>query len=298
MALFPIFEESTHCKRNRHPQSSNSNPKQGEEAADPYLAQTTTEAKKLLDCLVTGKVGKKLSQHFSEIPFLPSNPALDGVRSALKRLGADIDDLAVMTQAATQGTQDNCTGRESIGSAGSQGERARPKLGSNAQAALRKRLGILSKLLAHENKQVRIAVLRHLTDLLRANRGLFLRLVESEESVSLRFLTVVKDVSEVPGSEDSDEGASDLSSLIGKGGVTEVVQKLVSRCVTETDSGARIALATCLGEMGAIDSNRLGREVNAASAALLTRGSFDVSGFHGSWRLSQPPWKSQVIRYE
>jgi hypothetical protein len=295
VALFPVFEESTYRKRNRHEQASGAN----EEKSDPYQARSVEMALKLLACLVTGKVGKKLAPYFGEIPFLPSSPALDGVRSDLKRLGVDIDDLAVMTQSTTQGTQGHCTGRESIGSVGSEGEKSRPKLSSNAQAALRKRLGILSKLLSHENKQVRVAVLQHLTDLLRANRGLFLRLVESEESVSLRFLTVVsKDVAVVPGSEEGAEGANDLSSIIGKGGVTEIVQKLVSRCVIEMDNDARIALAKCLGEMGAIDPNRLGREVNATSATLLTKDSFDVSGFHGSWRLSQPPWKSQVIRYE
>ena len=270
-------------------------------SSDPYLAKAVDEAVKLLNHLVEGKVGKKLSPYFSEIPFLPSNPALEGVRSSLKKLGVDIDQVVPMSQVLTQRTQDGCTGadRDETGSVssfvGSSGPSRSNNLGSQAQAALRRRLGVLSKLLAHENKQVRIAVLRHLTDLLRANRALFLHLVESEESVSMRFLTVVKDASF--NNEAGDDADGDLAS-VGRGGVTEIVQKLVSRCIIESDADARLSLATCLGEMGAIDSNRLGREVNATSAALLTNDSFDVSGFHGSWRLSQPPWKSQVIRYE
>ena len=291
VALFPVFEEPNGPKPNYHTQRSEGN--HGE--SDPFSAQSIDKALQLLSSLVDGKVGKKLSLYFCEVPFLPSSPALDGVRSALRRLGVDFDDLAIVTQTTTQGTQDNqCTCRDSIGSVGSEGEGHRSRFSSSAQAALRKRLGILSKLLSHENKQVRIAVLRHLTDLLRANRGVFLRLVESEESVSLRFLTVVKDATVIHGNEDGNEDSKDRSSTIGKGGVTEIVQKLVSRCVIETDEDARIALATCLGEMGAIDPNRLGREVNSTSV----EDSFDVSGFHGSWRLSQPPWKSQVIRYE
>ena len=111
----------------------------------------------------------------------------------------------------------------------------------------------------------------------------------------MRFLTVIKDAS--PNDEAENDAEGDSAS-VGGGGVTEIVQKLVSRCIIESDTDTRLALATCLGEMGAIDSNRLGREVNATSAALLTTDSFNVSGFHGSWRLSQPPWKSQVIRYE
>lgn len=270
-------------------------------SSDPSLAKAVDEAVKLLNHLVEGKVGKKLSPYFSEIPFLPSNPALEGVRSSLKKLGVDIDQVVPMSQVVTQRTQDGCTGadRDETGSVssfvGSTGPSRSNNLGSQAQAALRRRLGVLSKLLAHENKQVRIAVLRHLTDLLRANRALFLHLVESEESVSMRFLTVVKDASF--NNEAGDDSEGDLAS-VGRGGVTEIVQKLVSRCIIESDADARLSLATCLGEMGAIDSNRLGREVNATSAALLTNDSFDVSGFHGSWRLSQPPWKSQVIRYE
>jgi len=270
-------------------------------SSDLHKARTVDEAVNLLNHLVDGKVGKKLAPYFSEIPFLPSNPVLEGVRSSLKKLGVDIDQVVPMSQVATQRTQDGFTDgtdRDGTGSASSfvgDSRATLSNLGSQAQASLRKRLGVLSKLLAHENKKVRIAVLRHLTDLLRANRALFLRLVESEESVSMRFLTVVKDTS--PTNEVGNDDGGDLSP-VGRGGVTEIVQKLVSRCIIETDAGTRLALATCLGEMGAIDSNRLGREVSATSAALLTTDSFDVSGFHGSWRLSQPPWKSQVIRYE
>ena len=62
---------------------------------------------------------------------------------------------------------------------------------SSAQAALRRRLHVVRKLLSHENASVRRAVLHHLIDLLRANRGLFNRLIDGEERSSLnRFVTV------------------------------------------------------------------------------------------------------------
>ena len=69
---------------------------------------------------------------------------------------------------------------------------------------------------------------------------------------------------------------------------------LLAQCVHETDPIARELLGTCLGEVGAIDGNRLGTismsDVLVASDPLASNDS--------GWRLSQAPWKSQPARYE
>lgn len=61
------------------------------------------------------------------------------------------------------------------------------------------------------------------------------------------------------------------------------------RCVLEDDAETRSLLATTLGEIGAIDSNRMG-DINTEAV----ESSFNDS----SWRLLQPPWQSTVTRYE
>ena len=294
VSLFPVLEPTS---RPGHGYSGTNN----DESSDgkQYVERSIEIAKELLEYLTADRRGKKLAPYFREIPFLPPSTALAKARSSLKANGIDVDDVLVMTQISTQNTQ-GLTGRESIGNTGIRGSKSSKQYSASAQAALRRRLGILGNILSHQNKEVRIAVLRHLTDLLRANRSLFLRLVESEESVSLRFLTVINE--DLVNSDGSESGktihtARDIPSA-GKGGVTTIVQQLVSRCVIEEDKRARLALATCLGEMGAIDPHRLGREVNATPASLLANDSFDVCGYHGTWRLSQSPWQSQVIRYE
>ena len=49
--------------------------------------------------------------------------------------------------------------------------------------------------MSHENKNVREVVIRHMTDLIKANRDLFQNLVLNEELSSMHFLTVVHDSS-------------------------------------------------------------------------------------------------------
>lgn len=67
--------------------------------------------------------------------------------------------------------------------------------------------------------------------------------------------------------------------------------RLLSRCVDEADSDIRDALACCLGEIGAIDPNRLGSEITSSQFSTENKGSDD-------WRLNQPPWKSNITRYQ
>jgi hypothetical protein len=66
--------------------------------------------------------------------------------------------------------------------------------------------------------------------------------------------------------------------------------RLLSKCVDESDSDIRNALACCLGEIGAIDSNRLGQEINASQ--------FSTDDASDDWRLNKPPWKSDTAQYQ
>lgn len=74
-----------------------------------------------------------------------------------------------------------------------------------------------------------------------------------------------------------------------------LIQSLQLRCVVESEIDTKIAVATALGEIGAIDPNRLGgslREVSSSGHELEPADNSIV------WRWSQPPWKSQIVRYE
>jgi hypothetical protein len=82
-----------------------------------------------------------------------------------------------------------------------------------------------------------------------------------------------------------------LISGFSKGTVTEMVEILLSRCVQESDPDARILVATCFGEVGAIAGHRLEETMLAASQG----GDSDDTY---AWRLSKPPWQSRPARYE
>ena len=88
-------------------------------------------------------------------------------------------------------------------------------------AALQKRLEMLRKLLAHGNTSVRKVVLEHLIDLLRANRGLFHRMVETQDGGSIeRFVTVLFSTSNADESIDN-KGVEHRSGkyYIGQNGI-------------------------------------------------------------------------------
>jgi len=70
--------------------------------------------------------------------------------------------------------------------------------------------------------------------------------------------------------------------------------RLLSRCVDESDPDIRVAIASCLGEIGAIDPNRLGKEINSSQFDTNSAGS-DKSG---DWRLANPPWKVKATEYQ
>jgi len=73
------------------------------------------------------------------------------------------------------------------------------------------------------------------------------------------------------------------------------MQNLQFRCVAESDVDVRVAIATALGEVGAIDPNRLGGGFNTIETIGDGRKNADQ---HLVWRKSQPPWRSQIVRYE
>ena len=79
--------------------------------------------------------------------------------------------------------------------------------------------------------------------------------------------------------------------LIGEGGsITAMVQGLLSRCISESVPENRIALATCLGELGALDPNRIGRDVR------MTQNTHFSNKDNDKWRLHEnAPWKFKSV---
>lgn len=73
------------------------------------------------------------------------------------------------------------------------------------------------------------------------------------------------------------------------------METLLSRCVTEANLDARVQLAECLGEVGAIDYHRL----DAQKSQLDGSRTKDVLGEDFQLlRLSSAPWRSRRTRYE
>ena len=84
--------------------------------------------------------------------------------------------------------------------------------------------------------------------------------------------------------------SSDGKDSVNGGFITKLLMRLLSKCVDESDRDIRDAIARCLGEIGAIDTNRLGKEITASQ--------FHTENDSDDWRLNQPPWKSNVTRYQ
>lgn len=74
-----------------------------------------------------------------------------------------------------------------------------------------------------------------------------------------------------------------------------MVEKLLSRCVEESETKTRTLLATCLGEIGAIGEHQLG-DLKIGVAADIE--SVDSPNSAYQWRLEQPPWQSRAAKYE
>lgn len=149
-------------------------------------------------------------------------------------------------------------------------------------------------MMSHENQNVRKVVITHMTDLIQANRDLFQGLIVNEELSSMHFLTVVHDApSKVKLFGELNTMPADEASISG-GFVTKLLIRLLSRCVDESDPNIRDAIARCLGEVGAIDPNRLSKEIHSSQFAANSEGSDDSV----EWRLMNPPWKTNISAYQ
>lgn len=74
-----------------------------------------------------------------------------------------------------------------------------------------------------------------------------------------------------------------------------MLERLLARCVVESDPNSRLRLAVCLGEAGAISETRLGELKVGAS---MGDKSIDSPTSSYKWRLDQAPWHSQAFKYE
>ena len=159
------------------------------------------------------------------------------------------------------------------------------------QSAMRRRLAIVRTLLSNENAGIRQVVLEHVTDLIRGNRELFHALVENDRDMSMKHYITVAEQGTV-GKLCWETRQSGFSSLVShffafpgasRGTVTEFVEALLSRCVHETDQEARVLLATCLGEVGAVGAHKLEERTSSS---------------YGIVKSKQAPWHSRPNRYQ
>ena len=85
------------------------------------------------------------------------------------------------------------------------------------------------------------------------------------------------------------------SSGAARGAVTAMMEKLLARCAAEVDDEVRLSLAVCLGEVGAISETMLG-ELKIGNS--MGDEAIDSPSSFYKWRLDQPPWRSQKVKYE
>ncbi|KAL7553491.1 hypothetical protein ACHAWF_016768 [Thalassiosira exigua] len=233
-----------------------------------------SHAVQMLEWIASGRADENLPLFFSEVPFLPFTEDLKNVRSLLAKKGVHLDDIRTMSQQA---------GHEDAA-----GDVAQ------LESLFQSRMSILAQLCGHENRDVRRVVVVHMTKLINTNRDLFQTLVMNEELSSMNFLTVVHGLGSKAGSSSPLNATSDDKVKINGGFITKLLIRLLSRCVNETDRGIRDAIATCLGEIGAIDPNRLGKEINSSQIVANSSGCDDSN----DWRLANPPWKTDVGVYQ
>ncbi|MGK3739182.1 MAG: hypothetical protein ACI90V_006029, partial [Bacillariaceae sp.] len=246
------------------------------------LQESRDEAVSMLEFLTRADFVRKFPKAFSEIPFLPAYASLANVHKSLRDNGINFDNLLILSTS----TSESQTRRESLTSENtSKASSLTSPNGGDSVLALQNRLSLVCSLLDNENTSVRNVALQHLVDLLRANRDLFHSLVENDGGSSIKnYLTVIFK----PGSND---GSNDKSKEVTSVTISEMIEKLMRRCVHETDPRVRLKLATCLGEIGAIGENRL-------DDMSLFRSKRNESVTMYQWRLDQPPWQSRAAKYE
>jgi hypothetical protein len=265
VSLIPVIAENEQGFNDRHAQLN---------------SKTTNEAVALLEWLSGGDRGRKLARCWKGIPFLPQTPALDVVRANLRKVKVDYDNLvATDTQMTSKRNTLSSSSKLSEGGSAS-GDSKSASSSPKKLLDLRKRLDMICTFLGNENASIRRVFLDHLLSLLRSHRELFLALIDNEGSSSMkRFLTEV-----YPGAIQSSRGI-----------VTEMVTTLLGRCVRETDPDARVLLATCFGEVGAIAEQKL--EVSVPTAERggdITDNAYDAY----DWRLQRPPWHTLPSQYQ
>ena len=246
------------------------------------LQESRDEAVSMLEFLTRAEFVRKFPKAFSEIPFLPVYASLANVHKSLRDNGINFDNLLILSTS----TSESQTRRGSLTSENtSKASSLTSPNGGDSVLALQNRLSLVCSLLDNENTSVRNVALQHLVDLLRANRDLFHSLVENDGGSSIKnYLTVIFK----PGSND---GSNDRSREVTSVTISEMIEKLMRRCVHETDPRVRLKLATCLGEIGAIGENRL-------DDMSLFRSKRNESVSMYQWRLDHPPWQSRAAKYE
>lgn len=158
VALFPLFDNN-----------------EGE--IGPCYELARKRAVEMLEWLASGEADKSLPQYFGEIPFLPFSKDLERVRSLLAKQGVQLDDVRLLSQ-QQGGLQEGIVGNDRL------------------ESRFYARMQSLSRLvMSHENRRVRLAVITHMTCLIKANRDLFQKFVINESRMNDRFLTVVHDQS-------------------------------------------------------------------------------------------------------
>ena len=255
----------------------------------PMYPEAQTEAVSVLEFLTRAEFVRKFPKAFSQIPFLPTSGSLEMVHKSLRDNGINFDNLFILSvntshsQAGTNSRRGSLTSDNISNSSNSAASSS-----GDIVSALQNRVSLISSLLDDENASVRKVALQHLVDLLRANRNLFHVLVESEGgSLIKNYLTLVYERAQT----DSDNKNPTHSKGVTSVTVSNIIEKLMRRCVHESDQEVRLKLATCLGEMGAISENRLDD-----TSLFRSEGSGSVSMY--DWRLDQPPWQSRAAKYE
>jgi hypothetical protein len=247
------------------------------------------EAVSMLEFLTRAEFVRKFPKAFSQIPFLPTSTSLGNVHKSLRDNGINFDNLLILStstsesQAGANSRRESLTSENTINSTPS----TLSTSGDNV-LALQNRISLVSSLLYDENASVRNVALQHLVDLLRANRNLFHILVENEGgSLVKNYLTLVYERVQ-NGSNNKKQGHSKTATSVT---VSNIIEKLMQRCVNETDQRVRLQLAICLGEIGAIGEHRLDD-----MSLFRSKGNGSMSMYE--WRLDQPPWQSRAAKYE
>jgi len=246
-----------------------------QDEANLHCSKAIDEAIKMFQSLVEGENGRRLAPYFNDVPFMPTHSRLQHVRDSLKRNGIDFDDSLLTTDT----TQNGETARINLSSvcSGTSGSPYTTKM----HLALRRRLHTLRKLFNHENANVRHVVLSQLSNLIYSNRGLFHSLVTTEYT-SNQFLTV-----EIQ------------SAARGGDNVRSLVDGLLERCILETNMKNRLELATCLGEIGALDPNYMGQHTSTmkVKAKGIANEKMNLFTTDDHWMLRNgAPWKCRSVK--